>query len=116
MPDPGRDDRAQCPKPFRVELDPTPRELRPGIQVPERVGSAGRPTEWDRNDGFSPGAMVVTDVPGLDLAQTGAAPITDIGASLEANQPIALLDADTGERWPIWSELDSQADPRTNGR
>ena len=22
-----------------------------------------------------------------------------------------LVDADTGERWPIWSELDSQADP-----
>ena len=55
--------------------------------------------------------MIVTYVPGLDLAKTGAAPITDIGASLGADQPIVLLDAATGQRWPIWSELDSQADP-----
>ena len=55
--------------------------------------------------------MIVTYVPGLDLATTGAAPITDIGASLGADQPIVLLDAATGQRWPIWSELDSQADP-----
>jgi hypothetical protein len=69
------------------------------------------PTEWNRNDGFSPGSMIVTYVPGLDLGRTGAAPITDIGASLRRDQPIVLLDAATGERWPIWSELDSQADP-----
>ena len=41
------------------------------------------PTEWNRNDGFSPGSMIVTYVPGLDLARSGAAPITDIGASLQ---------------------------------
>ncbi len=69
------------------------------------------PTEWNRNDGFSPGAMIVTYVPGLDLAKTGAAPITDIGASLRSDQPIVLLDATTGKRWPIFSELDGQADP-----
>ncbi|MEP6625742.1 MAG: hypothetical protein ABJC79_14940, partial [Acidimicrobiia bacterium] len=55
------------------------------------------PTEWNRNDGFSPGAMIVTYIPGLDLARTGAAPITNIGASLGANQPIVLIDAATGE-------------------
>ena len=71
------------------------------------------PTEWNRNDGFSPGAMIVTFVPNLDLARSGAAPITDIGASLHSDQPIVLLDTDTGERWPIWSELDAQADPPT---
>ena len=69
------------------------------------------PTEWNRNDGFSPGAMITTFVPGLDLGRTGAAPVTDIGASLHPDQPILLLDATTGEQWPIWSELDSQADP-----
>lgn len=69
------------------------------------------PTEWNRNDGFSPGAMIVTYVPGLDLGTTGAAPVTDIGRSLRADQPIVLFDAATGEQWPIWSELDSQADP-----
>jgi hypothetical protein len=68
-------------------------------------------TEWNRNDGFSPGAMIETLVPNLDLTRTGAAPITDIGASLQPDQPIVLIDAETGQRWPIWSELDAQADP-----
>jgi len=69
------------------------------------------PTQWNRNDGFSPGAMILTYVPHVDLAKTGAAPITDIGRSLDPNQPIVLLDADTGQRWPFFAELDAQADP-----
>jgi hypothetical protein len=69
------------------------------------------PTQWNRNDGFSPGAMILTYVPHVDLAKTGAAPITDIGRSLNPNQPIVLLDADTGQRWPFFAELDAQADP-----
>jgi hypothetical protein len=69
------------------------------------------PTEWNRNDGFSPGSMIVTYIAGLDLERSGAAPITDIGASLGEDQPVVLLDADTGEHWPFWAELDSQADP-----
>ena len=55
----------------------------------------------------SPGAQLVTYVPGVDLAQTGAAPITDIGASLNADAPVIVLDADTGERIPYWTELDA---------
>jgi hypothetical protein len=76
------------------------------------VNSAGvriDPTEWNRNDGFSPGAMIVTFVSGLDLARSGAAPITDIGASLRPDQPIVLLDTNTGQRWPFFAELDAQA-------
>ena len=69
------------------------------------------PTEWNRNDGFSPGSAVLAFVPNLDLVKTGAAPITDIGRSLDPNQPIVLLDADTGQRWPFFAELDAQADP-----
>lgn len=68
------------------------------------------PTEWNRNDGFSPGAEAITYVPGLDLVETGAPPVTDIGASLAADSPIVLLNADTGERHPFWAELDSHAE------
>lgn len=68
------------------------------------------PTEWNRNDGFSPGSVILTAVPGLDLEQTGAAPITDIGASLDEDAPIVLLNADTGERHPYWAELDQRAE------
>ncbi|HZR80326.1 MAG TPA: hypothetical protein VFD92_04440 [Candidatus Binatia bacterium] len=65
------------------------------------------PTEWNRNDGFSPGSQIFTFVAGLDLEATGAAPSTDIGRSLEEDAPIVLLDADTGERTPYWAELDA---------
>jgi hypothetical protein len=64
------------------------------------------PAEWNRNDGFSPGAMIELHVPGVDLAKTGAPPISDIPRSLEADSPILLIDAATLERQPIWAELD----------
>ncbi len=65
------------------------------------------PTEWNRNDGFSPGAMILARVPGLDLARTGAAPEKDPGASRKADAPILLIDADTLEHKLIWAELDT---------
>lgn len=65
------------------------------------------PTEWNRNDGFSPGAEIQTFVAGLDPAASGIAPVTDIGRSLVENAPIVLLDAETGERIPLWAELDA---------
>jgi len=71
------------------------------------VGKHIDPTAWNQNDGFSPGALIITHVPGLDLQRTGAAPITDIAASLSPDAPIVLLDADTGQRWPYWAELDA---------
>jgi hypothetical protein len=39
------------------------------------LGGEGKPidpTEWNRNDGWSPGSMVLTFVPGLDLPRTWA--------------------------------------------
>ena len=81
--------------------------------MPRNVASAPiDPTEWNRNDGFSPGSPVMTVVPGLDLDRTGAAPETDIGRSLRADAPIVLLDATSGRRVPYWAELDqSVPDP-----
>jgi hypothetical protein len=64
------------------------------------------PTEWNRNDGFSPGSTILTVVPGLDLERTGTAPETDIGRSLRATAPIVLFDATSGRRVPYWAELD----------
>lgn len=65
------------------------------------------PTEWNRNDGFSPGSTILTFVEGLDLEQTGAAPSTDIARSLRKDAPIVLLDTETGKRVPYWAELDA---------
>ncbi|MFF4666904.1 hypothetical protein [Streptomyces sp. NPDC001282] len=67
------------------------------------------PTAWNRSDGFSPGSALIAHVPGLDLAATGAAPLTDIGRSLAPDAPVVLLDTRTGERWPYWVESDANA-------
>ena len=52
-------------------------------------------------------------MPGLDtpaaFARTGAVPITDIARSYDRNQPIVVINARTGRRQLIWSELDSNA-------
>lgn len=68
------------------------------------------PTEWNRNDGFSPGQPISLFVPGLDVEQSGIAALTDIGASLADDAPIVLLDTDTGERVPYWAELDASVE------
>ena len=70
-------------------------------------GTRVDPTEWNRNDGFSPGAAILVQVPGLDLNSTGAAPLTDIGRSLDTAAPILVVDADTGEQQPVFVELDA---------
>jgi hypothetical protein len=67
------------------------------------------PTEWNRNDGFSPGAAVLTVVPGIDLNRSGIATIGTIGRSLDRSQPIALVNTRTGARHPFWAELDARA-------
>jgi hypothetical protein len=55
----------------------------------------------------------VLRVPGLDTKaafdRTGAVPINHIGRYRDADQPIVVIDADTGRRWPIWAEIDANA-------
>jgi hypothetical protein len=76
-----------------------------------RAGVPINPLDYQRNDGFSPGNMIITHVPGLDsqaaFERTGAVPITDIGRYDDPDQPVVMIDAETGERHPIWSEIDS---------
>src|SRR4029453_5374101 len=66
-------------------------------------------TEYNRGDGFSCGASILLHVPNVDLAMTGAAPITDIARSLDADAPIVLINTTTLERHLIWPELDANA-------
>ena len=76
------------------------------------VNAQGVPIDvTDQNwaDGFSPGSAILTFVPDLDVVATGIAPSTDIGASLNPDAPVILLDTTTGERVPYWGELDAQA-------
>jgi hypothetical protein len=93
----------------RLDLNPlaTPRNI---------AGNPIRPDEWNRSDGFSPGQKIVTKVPDLDtpaaFQRTGAVPITDVERTYEPDQPIVVLNADTGRRHLIWAEMDANpADP-----
>jgi len=60
IPDPGTDTG------LRVNLDPLAMPI-------NKRGKEIDPAEWNRNDGFSPGAMIVTHVPGVDTDETGGA-------------------------------------------
>src|SRR5690606_7086315 len=92
----------------------------PILAMPRNLyGEPIEPTAWNRNDGFSPGSMLLTVVPGLDLAETWGlgdrperyqAQVTDLALSLAPDAPIVLIDADTGERHPFLSELDGHPD------
>lgn len=76
--------------------------------LPKNVdGVSPNPQEWNRNDGFSVGQAALLRVPGIDLAETGAATLDDVAVSLAADAPIVVIDADTGERHPIFTELDA---------
>tara|TARA_R110002110_G_scaffold330339_1_gene541594 strand:- start:10081 stop:12249 length:2169 start_codon:yes stop_codon:yes gene_type:complete len=68
------------------------------------------PDEWNRNDGFSPSQMILALVPGVDLAQTGAPPLTDLSQSLQADSPVVVIRASTGEQHLIFAELDANTD------
>ena len=68
---------------------------------------------YNLNDGFSPGQTAVIKVPGLDtpeaLAATDAAPLNDLGQFERKQAPVVVIDTKTGDRWPIWVEIDSNA-------
>ena len=69
------------------------------------------PTDMNRGDGFSPGNLIVLKIPGLDTPaafnNSGLVPITNMNAYDDPNQAVMVINADTGERHPIWAELDS---------
>src|SRR3954466_15892921 len=91
----------------RVDFDP--------LGMPRNTaGKPIVPTDWNRADGFSPGSLIVTKVPGLDtpeaFARTGAVPITDMKRANDGHAPVVVLDADPGRRALIWTELDMSVD------
>jgi hypothetical protein len=76
------------------------------------------PADYNRRDGFSPGATILLRIPGLDnaaaMAATGAVPINHLGRYVEPDAPIVVIDAETGKRHPIWAEVDANAGSDAN--
>ncbi len=63
----------------------------------------------NKGDGFSPGAEIMTYVPGPQHRRSRSiATSTNIGLSLAANAPIVILDTVTHARVPYFAELDAQ--------
>jgi hypothetical protein len=69
------------------------------------------PADQNRADGFSPGSMLITKVPGLDTPEavqnSHLPPIGDLAQSLAPRSPVVVINARTGKRHPIWAEIDS---------
>lgn len=63
-----------------------------------------KPDLWNERDGFSPMGPLLVEFPGMVL--DGVPDHDHIGDSLLDTSPFALIDAETGERMPVWAELD----------
>jgi hypothetical protein len=85
------------------------------LAVPESampVNSSGvaiDPAAWAGNDGFSPGTPMLAHLPTVDLEASRAPTIGHIERSVEEGSPVVVVDLETGERVPVWAELDSTA-------
>jgi hypothetical protein len=75
----------------------------PAEGTPANVdGTHVDPTEWNRNDGFSPSSTLLTYVEDLDTSTLP--PWTDLDASLADDSEVVMVDVATGERIPLWAE------------
>src|SRR4051794_34071846 len=111
-------DPAVCLQPFPnnyfTKADPgtdTGLRLHFGLtDMPRNVaGRPIQPRQWNRNDGFSPGSLITTYVPGLDLAKTHGVPINDLARTYDKDAAIVVIDAKTLQRNLVWSEMDALA-------
>lgn len=85
------------------------------------VNKDGKPIDaapYNQSDGFSQGQTISVRVPGLDnafaLAQTGPAGLAAPERYAERDAPVVVINTETGERHPIWVELDSSATSDAN--
>ena len=81
------------------------------------VNNAGTHMEagsYNFNDGFSPGESIVVRIPGIDteadLDANAHPQLAQLGGYADADTSFVVIDAATGERQPIWTEIDSNSD------
>jgi hypothetical protein len=92
---------------LRIDLD--------SASMPRNVaGDPIDPTEYNRNDGFSPGQSIVLHVDGLEsqraFRRSGIVGVDDTRDYHRRGQPVVVINAETGERHPIFAELDANAE------
>src|SRR5881275_3309014 len=86
------------------------------LAMPRNASSA--PIEaapYNVGDGFSPGSVITLKIPGIetaaDVAATHAVPINHLGRYRAKTAPVVVIDAASGQRQPIWVEIDSTVKP-----
>ena len=71
------------------------------------------PEPYAESDGFSQGQGIVLKVPGIETPEAVEAndfvPLKRLSRYSEPDQRAVVIDAKTGERWPIWVEIDANA-------
>ena len=115
-------DPAACLLPFPNDAftvadkaSPTGRRLKltRGEMPRNAKGKPIDPAPYNALDGFSPGSVILTKVPGLDtpaaLKRTNPVGLSDISRYTRSDAPVLVLDEKTGRRWPVWAELDLNA-------
>ena len=69
------------------------------------------PTDINRADGFSPGNLITLKIPQVETQaafdNSGFVPVNNLHQYNDDNQPVVVIDAATGERQPIFAELDA---------
>ena len=69
-------------------------------------GTAIDPTAWNRNDGFSANSPLLAWIEDLDPHASELPSWTDLGSSLAPDASIVLVDTTSGDRIPLWAEVD----------
>ncbi|HTU15898.1 MAG TPA: hypothetical protein VMF31_11950 [Solirubrobacterales bacterium] len=112
-------DPAVCLQPFPNNYYTKSADTKTGVQLDLPLegmpkNQNGKPidqTDINRADGFSSGNMIITKIPEVSTPaafnNTGFVPITDIPRYADADQAAVVIDVETGQRQPIWAELDS---------
>jgi hypothetical protein len=92
--------------------------LKPASMPRNKDGKPIDPRDMNRADGFSPGSMLITKVPGLDtLAAARRSKLPPIGnprRSLAGRSPVVVINARTRRRHPVWAEIDTNPDRRAD--
>ncbi len=108
-------DARQCLLPFPSDAltvvdDSSPTQRRvafPAGELPTNSsGTAIDPTAWNRNDGFSANSPLLTWVDDLDPEASSLPSWTDLESSLAADASVVLVDTTSGDRIPLWAEVD----------
>lgn len=87
----------------------------PEGQLANVSGKTLDPTEWNRNDGFSPSSAMLVHVPGLDTSKTKLVDERHIELSTTPESATVVVNLDTGRLVPHWAEIDSHATSDDDG-